>query len=1171
MPVRSARSTLRLLVWAIAAGLSCFLAPDAVAQRIQPLCQTGCGGGGGGSVEVTPDGGATDRVLTTTGGHTVVFTVHNTGTSFGSFTLSCSSSGGATCVDVTPATMSLDPDESQTATVTYSVGAVGSGVISLTASGSASDGGDYSISIVGGAVSVTPYNQLGWMTIAYTSGFAATYQVHNTGLTANTYSFACSATGNASSYAISQSSATITAGDSTQVICYYSSGAPGTGTIVLTATGTNASGTGTYNLQINTYSVAVTPDGGSGGATFGTTGDIVRFTVQNTGTIANSFTFATTATGNASVPGVSPSSAAIPAGSSITVSGIYNFGASGTGTVKLTATGANASDTGTVTISSATPPTIAIVVPAGSPRAVVHNRQPIVRATFLPVSGGAIDSTRTVVTWRTDTVTALGRHNRGLYEWEVDSTHWLTTGAATDSAQLLVRACGTNGGCAIATRWVVLPNDSTPVVGFTGMPLENLGSGFSSAFGPGISVHGAEVETGLSIASYVSMGSSRGAGLVYSTRQSYPRALVNVDLDLPWPTTTPSQVKLILSDGALHLDSLVLTGGSASCLTGSLRRCRATLQADFAQWTYSAPTRKWLTVEAQVTSGTTMKSSTDSVEVVVVDRRATHYGSGWWPAGISQVVAAGADRLLVGSSGTATIYRGNGDSVYVPSPGNFTALVKTATGWELRPRGSLARTVFDASGRLVKTADINGNRDTVAYNAAGDVASLTDPVAKVISFGYDGNGKIMSFTDPGGRVSKVRVASATNLLTSDSLPVGGTVPRRDTTAFSYVTIGSGTGTVELAGRSGVLPGDVTQVVYDSSFRRRPKQAVLASVQDETGASINPTITYTAYESQGNGAFVSLDSAYAEMKDPLNHWTRSVLNRWGESLTNWDALGLLGRGAYSPEGLPLWSEGKNGDTTRVYHDYDAAGRLVRTYTLRYDVSPSLLRLDSLVYDDATHRVLREIDARGQVSQFVYDGVGRLIQSINPNNDITWTWYAANGLPDSTRHPTDTRATRYVYDATWKNLQQVIDPSGDVLTTNAFDSYGRTTTSDRKLQVQVATGGALTYQWRRSETFYNLANQADSVRTLRTDNCASPCTTPSWPAVTDTLKTQRVSVRFDAAGRDSLRMNDRGVATLYLYDRLSRLVSRRPWTDSMAVKDSMVYDAAGNLRRTITPGV
>ena len=39
-------------------------------------------------------------------------------------------------------------------------------------------------------------------------------------------------------------------------------------------------------------------------------------------------------------------------------------------------------------------------------------------------------------------------------------------------------------------------------------------------------------------------------------------------------------------------------------------------------------------------------------------------------------------------------------------------------------------------------------------------------------------------------------------------------------------------------------------------------------------------------------------------------------------------------------------------------------------------------------------------------------------------------------------------------------------------------------------------------------------------------------------------------------------------LYLYDRLGRVVSRHPWTDSMAVRDSFVYDITGNVKKTIT---
>ncbi len=78
-------------------------------------------------------------------------------------------------------------------------------------------------------------------------------------------------------------------------------------------------------------------------------------------------------------------------------------------------------------------------------------------------------------------------------------------------------------------RYLKLDDSGKPWVSFGGMPLEAQGRVFSAPFGPGLSVSGAEVETGFSVPGYVSMGVGRSVGLVYSTRQSHPRALVNAD------------------------------------------------------------------------------------------------------------------------------------------------------------------------------------------------------------------------------------------------------------------------------------------------------------------------------------------------------------------------------------------------------------------------------------------------------------------------------------------------------------------------------------------------------------------------------------------------------------------------------------------------------------------
>ncbi|MGH7701483.1 MAG: RHS repeat domain-containing protein, partial [Gemmatimonadales bacterium] len=232
-----------------------------------------------------------------------------------------------------------------------------------------------------------------------------------------------------------------------------------------------------------------------------------------------------------------------------------------------------------------------------------------------------------------------------------------------------------------------------------------------------------------------------------------------------------------------------------------------------------------------MTSGGVTQIGSDSVEVVLVDRRSTSYGSGWWPSAALKLVAAGTDRLVVGPSGTTAVYRGNGDSVYISPPGNFTILTKTASGWELKERGdSLAKLVFDSNGRLFKSLDQNGSRDSVAYSGSTDqVTALVDPLGKTITVSYDASGKLSTITDPGSRQTLVSINAATNQLTYDS--VSSSTSRPYTTRYVYQSY-PGTNTVVLTRRIGVI-ADTTVVIYDSTFKRRPVQAKLPLVQDET--------------------------------------------------------------------------------------------------------------------------------------------------------------------------------------------------------------------------------------------------------------------------------------------------------------------------------------------------
>ncbi|MGH7701482.1 MAG: hypothetical protein ACREMO_00160 [Gemmatimonadales bacterium] len=327
------------------------------------------------------------------------------------------------------------------------------------------------------------------------------------------------------------------------------------------------------------YKVSVTPDGGSEPVRLNNTGGYTAtFWVQNVGDSTDTYDLTCSQSTPVTCGTVTPPQVTLGSFVQATVTVNYSVGAAGTGTLKLWAEGNLVANDGSTNVTAVAPPTVSLVAPVlttGS-RSVVRTRQPLIRALITP-NPTTVDSTLTVLKWRGSAVTSLARANRGLIEWEVDSTRWLAVG---DSAQIEVTACSATVACTTVTRWAVLLNDNKPILGFSGVPLEALGRGFGAPFGPGISVAGGEVETGFGSLPYVSLGASRSFGLTYSTRQSYPRALVPVDLELPWPAGTPTQVKLILYDGVTKLDSLVLA--SPTCATGALKRCRAVLQGTLA-------------------------------------------------------------------------------------------------------------------------------------------------------------------------------------------------------------------------------------------------------------------------------------------------------------------------------------------------------------------------------------------------------------------------------------------------------------------------------------------------------------------------------------------------------------------------------------------------------------
>jgi hypothetical protein len=154
------------------------------------------------------------------------------------------------------------------------------------------------------------------------------------------------------------------------------------------------------------YGVSVTPDGATRVRAISGSSYVDTFTVTNTGTNTDTYTFSCQVTGGISCSNVNPTSATVFVDEPQIVIVTYTVAAPA-GTLQLTATSSHATDVGSFVIS--TNPSITWVVPARSgTRAVVATRQPLIRSLFLP-SGSGLDTTKTVLVWKhgasTDTVT----------------------------------------------------------------------------------------------------------------------------------------------------------------------------------------------------------------------------------------------------------------------------------------------------------------------------------------------------------------------------------------------------------------------------------------------------------------------------------------------------------------------------------------------------------------------------------------------------------------------------------------------------------------------------------------------------------------------------------------------------------------------------------------------
>jgi RHS repeat-associated protein len=397
-----------------------------------------------------------------------------------------------------------------------------------------------------------------------------------------------------------------------------------------------------------------------------------------------------------------------------------------------------------------------------------------------------------------------------------------------------------------------------------------------------------------------------------------------------------------------------------------------------------------------------------------------------------------------------------------------------------------------------------------AYDAVGNVVSVTDPRGTITSFAYD----------------------ALNRLTTTIAAFGTTIAA--TTVGAYDAVGNVLSFTD--------PNNlITSYAYDALNRQTTTIAAY-------GTSIAAT-TATAYDALDNVTKVTNPRGYATLYayDALNRLT-----------TITDALSNVATLGYDPVGNVIRQTDANGHATQ--YAYDPLNRPISQ-------TDPVGNVTSTTYD-ANNNVASTIDALGYATQYGYDPLDRRTTATDPANNVTTTAYDPADNVTSVTDPLG-HVTQYGYDPLNRQVTMT-DARGGVTTTGYDPNDNVTSLIDpvgNQTQFTYDALNRLTQQTdplNHSATFaYDLGSRLTSStdRNGRQQNFQydplNRQTTVTWVAAGGATTDTRV-YGYDQNGNLTSASNSVGAYAL-AYDALDRMSSQQ---DPYGLSLTFTYDAVGN---------
>jgi RHS repeat-associated protein len=297
------------------------------------------------------------------------------------------------------------------------------------------------------------------------------------------------------------------------------------------------------------------------------------------------------------------------------------------------------------------------------------------------------------------------------------------------------------------------------------------------------------------------------------------------------------------------------------------------------------------------------------------------------------------------------------------------------TLYEYDGRGLVTRTVnalgdgkaytYDANGNLLSETDEDGFVTEYAYNALNLVQSINYSGGKSVQFRYDAAGRLVEMEDWTGRTSftldllgRITEVNDRNKVTGYAYDANGnqsgiTYPDGSSVAKTYDALNRLAGVTDADGTVSYTydsAGLVQSMLYPNGiselYTYDPAGRLLEITQEQNGAS-EPLNSF-AYDAAGN----IVENEGAGTGDARLELVTGEYNGLNQ-MTSRTVMNLLG-----------------GVTGEYTYTYDRRGNLVEeTETLSGDVK---------TYEyDATNKMVRGVNANGEVSEYTYNGLGILV--------------------------------------------------------------------------------------------------------------------------------------------------------------------------------------------------